>query len=213
MLKSAVKRPAPDDGLTREERTRSEIVAATRALVERHGFTKVTLEDIAGTLGKKKSFLYYYYQDKEAILAAMVEQESLEIDAGIRLALDRESTGRAKIGTYLIQCHQEIKKRLPLISHLRREIQAKEHGGFAILLGQSRKFLHKDIPMLQDLLREGVRDKSLRKLSAAEIEAIANFTAMALHGIEYNYIMGGADDRVDEYLNVAIRTLENGIAA
>jgi AcrR family transcriptional regulator len=204
--------PKPDDRPTREERTRREILDATHALVERHGFAKVTLEDIAGALGKKKSFLYYYYPDKEAILSAMVEKESAEIDASIRTVLEHEASGKDKIGRYLLQCHQEIKKRLPLISHLRKEIQAKEHGSFAILLDQSRKFLHKDIPMLEDLLREGVRDESLRKLSGAEIEAIANFTAMALHGIEYNYVMGGADDRVDEYLNVAIRTLERGIA-
>jgi AcrR family transcriptional regulator len=213
MPKIARKRPAPDDGLTREERTRREIVSATRDLVERHGFVKVTLEDIAGALGKKKSFLYYYWPDKEAILSAMVEQESVEIDAAIRVVLEREPSGKDKIGRYILQCHQEIKKRLPLISHLRKEIQAKEHGSFAILLEQSRKFLHKDIPMLEELLREGVRDKSLRKLSGTEIEAIANFTAMALHGIEYNYVMGAAADRVDEYLVVAIRTLEQGISA
>jgi AcrR family transcriptional regulator len=213
MPKTARKRPAPDDGLTREERTRREIVAATRALVERHGFVKVTLEDIAGALGKKKSFLYYYWPDKEAILAAMVEQESVEIDAAILAVLERESSGKDKIGRYILQCHQEITKRLPLISHLRKEIQAKEHGSFALLLEQSRRFLHKDIPMLEAILREGVRDKSLRKLSGTEIEAIANFTAMALHGIEYNYVMGAADERVEEYLVVAIRTLEKGIAA
>jgi len=213
MSTTSRKRAPAADGLSREERTRREIVAATHSLVERYGFAKVTLEDIAGALGKKKSFLYYYWPDKEAILAAMLEQESVEIDAAIRVALESLSTGKDKIGRYLLQCHQEIKKRLPMISHLRREIQAKEHGTFAMLLEQSRKFLHKDIPMLEELLREGVRDKSLRGLSVTEIEAIANFTAMALHGIEYNYVMGAADDRVDEYLVVAIRILEKGIAA
>lgn len=213
MPRTASKRPAPEDGLTREERTRREIVAATRSLVERHGFAKVTLEDIAGALGKKKSFLYYYWPDKEAILAAMVEQESAEIDAAIQAALERETSGKDKIGRYILQCHQEITKRLPLISHLRKEIQAKEHGSFALLLEHSRTFLYKDLPLLEALLREGVRDKSLRKLSGTEIEAIANFTAMALHGIEYNYVMGAADERVEEYLVVAIHTLEKGIAA
>ena len=213
MLKTVRKRPVPDDGLTREERTRQEILGATRTLVERYGFAKVTLEDIAGALGKKKSFLYYYWPDKEAILAAMVAQEGMEIDAAIRIALERETSGKDKISRYILQCHQEITKRLPLISHLRHEIQAKEHGSFALLLEQSRKFLHKDIPMLKKLVQEGVRDKSLRNMTEVEIEAIANFTAMALHGVEYNYVMGAADDRMDEYLVVAIQTLEKGIAA
>ena len=206
------RKTAPHDGLTREERTREEILLATRGLVERHGFAKVTLEDIAGALGKKKSFLYYYYADKEEILSAMVEQESAEIDVAIQTVLARLSTGKEKIARYILQSHQEIKKRLPLISHMRREIQANEHGSFALLVEQSRRLMDKDIPMLKDLLLEGIRDKSLRRMTDSEVEAVANFTAMALHGIEYGYIMRAMDDRVEDFLSVAIRTLEKGIA-
>jgi len=201
------------DGLTREERTRREILVATRALVERYGFAKLTLDDIAGALGKKKSFLYYYYSDKEAILAAAIEAETVEMQKEVDKALAKDSTGLAKIRTYILVCHQEIQKRLPIITQLRGEIRAKNRDTLGILLEKSKELMKMDLPLLNALMEEGVRDGSMRSFDAREIEAMAHFISLALHGIEYDYILEDADEHFEENLRIALGVMEHGIAA
>jgi AcrR family transcriptional regulator len=210
MSKQAIR---PTGGFTREERTRREILVATRALVERYGFAKLTLDDIAGALGKKKSFLYYYYSDKEAILAAAIEAESLDMQREVDKALAKESSGLAKVRTYILVCHQEIQKRLPILTQLRGEIQAKNRDTLGLLLEKSKELMKMDMPLLKELLGEGAHDGSMRPFDEREIEALAHFISLALHGIEYDYILEDADERFEENLRIALGTLEHGIAA
>lgn len=209
----ATRKAAPTDGLTREERTRKEILAATRTLIERHGFAKLTLDDIAGSLGKRKSFLYYYYPDKEAILAAAIEAESQEMQRVVDEELTKAKNGLIKIHTYILVCHQEILKRAPLLAHLRNEIQAKNHSTLGIVLEKSSEIMKLDLPLIAEILREGVRDGSIRKFSAKEIDAMAHFVTLTLHGIEYGYILGDVDAQFEARLRIALSILEQGIAA
>jgi len=213
MLKAAVKRSVPEDGLTREERTRGEILAATLSLVERYGFAKLTLDDIAGALGKKKSFLYYYYPDKEAILAATVEASTREIRKIVSESISKEKTGLAKIQAYILLCHKEIQKRLPIIIQLRNEIRAKNHETLGILLEKSNELVKMNLPIMEDLLREGGRDGSLNPFGEVEIAAIARFISLLLHGIEYDYVLGDADMNFERDLRIALGVLEHGIAS
>lgn len=209
----ATRKAAPTDGLTREERTRKEILAATRTLIERHGFAKLTLDDIAGALGKRKSFLYYYYPDKDAILAAAIEAESQEMQRVVDHELTKVRSGLARIQTYILVCHQEILKRAPLTVHLRNEIQAKNHNALGLVLKKANEIMKMDLPLIEELLREGIRDGSIRKLSAKEIDAMAHFVTLTLHGIEYDYILGDVDALFEARLRIALSVLEHGIAA
>lgn len=196
----------------REDRTRCDILAATRSLVERFGFAKITLDDIAKCLGKKKSFLYYYYSDKESILVAAVRREIEAIHEEIQTAVARESTGKAKISAYLLQYHREIKRRLPMITHLRREVESGSAKSYAMILEQSRRTRQAEIPVVADLLRLGVKDGSLRNMADREILAMAGFLLMALRGIEQEYILGEAGEATEASFEIAIRTLERGLA-
>jgi AcrR family transcriptional regulator len=209
----ATRKATLPDGLTREERTRKEILAATRTLIELHGFAKLTLDDIAGSLGKRKSFLYYYYPDKEAILAAAIEAESQEMQRVVDMELAKAKHGLAKIHTYILVCHQEVLKRAPLLKHLRNEIQVKNHSTLGLVLEKSSEMMKMDLPLITEILREGVRDGSIRKFSAKEIDAMAHFVTLTLHGIEYGYILGDVDAQFEVRLRIALTILEHGIAA
>ena len=54
---------------------REEILNGARELLERYGFKKTTMEDIARQIGKSKSALYYYYKTKEEIFGAVILQD------------------------------------------------------------------------------------------------------------------------------------------
>jgi len=196
----------------REDRTRCAILSETLRLVEKLGFSKITLDDIARCLGKKKSFLNYYFPDKEALLAAAVGREVDAIRQELQRAVAKEVTGKSKISAYLLRYHQEIRRRLPMIRHLRKECKGGASGSYALILDKSRISREREVPMVADLLRVGVRDGSLRPLGETEIEAVAGFFLMALRGIEQEYILGEADETAEASFAIAIRTLECGLA-
>ena len=199
--------------LSREEQARKDILATMRSLVERYGYHKITLDDIAKSLGKTKGFLYYYYPDKDAILEAAIEAESLAMQNEIDIAISKEVTGIAKIRAFILVCHLEIQKRQSLLSKLRGEVQSMEgRGVLGILLDKSGEFMKMDAPILKTLLEIGIKDGSLRSLKGGKLEAVAYMISTILHGIEYDYIMDKATEHNEKRIRLAIEALEHGIA-
>jgi AcrR family transcriptional regulator len=67
--------------MTREEKRRLVLKAASEVLME-YGANKTTLDDIARRAGMAKTSLYYYFKDKNEIIAAIIQsymEELLEI--------------------------------------------------------------------------------------------------------------------------------------
>jgi AcrR family transcriptional regulator len=71
---------------SKSERTRRRVLRAAAEAFRRHGFASVTLKDIAGLADLQPGSLYYHFDSKEAIVAAVLE-------AGIRRSF--EATRRA----------------------------------------------------------------------------------------------------------------------
>lgn len=69
---------------------REKILHIAAASFVSNGFQKTTLTNIAEILGKRKTFIYYYFQNKEAIFKAMVEIEASKLWHEINLILTDE---------------------------------------------------------------------------------------------------------------------------
>jgi AcrR family transcriptional regulator len=65
--------------LQRDEIVVRDIVETARVLFKQSGFKKTTMGDIARSLGKAKSSLYYYYPSKEDIFEAVLHAEMDEL--------------------------------------------------------------------------------------------------------------------------------------
>ncbi len=207
----AAKSAVPEDGLTREERTRREITRVTRVLIDRYGFEKLTLDDIAAELGKKKSFLYYYYPDKEAILAATVEAELVDIRRCIDEALPQDVSGLEKVRAYVLLTHHESQRRLPLMEKVRKEIFLGHHDTVGFLFETSSRLIRSNLSRLEILLHEGTEDGSIRPLEDEEITALAHFILLMLQGLEFSYILGEPCENADRDIRIAFNTVEHGL--
>ena len=62
--------------------TRRRILDAAYALFRRKGFTRVSMDDIAGAAALTKRTLYYHFKSKDTLLAEVLEaQHALALDA------------------------------------------------------------------------------------------------------------------------------------
>ncbi len=103
-----------DDGRTdlsdhvreKRERRREEILhSALRAFREK-GYHATTLADISDQLGVRKTALYHYFPDKEAILYACHQESLAELDRLLREA-SRFESGREQLN-YAIREHVRV---------------------------------------------------------------------------------------------------------
>ena len=73
----------------KSEITRERVLSATAQLFARKGYLATSMRDVAANLGMKSGSLYYYYDSKEALLAAVLSQK---IDATLE-ALEASISG------------------------------------------------------------------------------------------------------------------------
>ncbi|HEY6868918.1 MAG TPA: TetR/AcrR family transcriptional regulator [Novosphingobium sp.] len=88
-MKSVVAQPRPETkkkvaspkaAKKKSDVTRQRVLEATAELFRTNGYLATSMRDIAGALGMKSGSLYYYYDSKEALLAAILNDA---IDAHI----------------------------------------------------------------------------------------------------------------------------------
>src|ERR1700691_4517669 len=79
--------------------TRSELVAAARAIFTRDGFESARIEDIAAKAGKTRGAFYANFSDKEDVFFAIFEEDTMRDQEKVNAALSAASSQDEKIDT------------------------------------------------------------------------------------------------------------------
>lgn len=120
--------------------SKSSILRKSRDLFERFGYQKTTLTDIAKSMGKVKSAIYYYFSGKEEIFAELVRVEADEFLIKLIKEVDKASSPLEKLECYVntrVDLMEEIAKRysflkkeffelMPIVEENRKEADLKE---------------------------------------------------------------------------------------
>jgi AcrR family transcriptional regulator len=187
---------------------RDEILRAATGLFQTYGLDKTTMEDIAGTAGKGKSTLYYYFRRKEDVFYAVAGLERLDmleiINKGIRWAHSAEEKLRLfftirsnaiknKAKLYAI-AFRETRKHIQLFHRIQRESNTAE------------------VKIMRGILLEGIAAGEFKSIKQEECETIAITGISTLHGMDLNLLLDGkmpsAEARLGAVLNVFIRGLK-----
>lgn len=78
-------------------RARDRLVEATRRVIEEQGFEHLTIEAVAAAADVSKPSVYYYFDSKEALFAALLVRCTREENAAIRAAVDATPEGGSVI--------------------------------------------------------------------------------------------------------------------
>jgi len=168
-----------------EDEMREAILVTARELLRRYGLRKITIEDIATAMGKRKSFLYYYFPGKGDVIAAIVDREFQVISQAARAAVGAKDNPADRVRAYFYARAEQIAKRQAEYREFRRGLSTTEDAAEILQMSEQRRhFDAAEASYLADLIIEGVRTKIFRALSEKEVQAFCQFVFSALHGIE-----------------------------
>ncbi len=145
------------------------ILDAARKLFSRYGFNKTTMEDIAKSVRKGKSTLYYYYKSKEDVILDLISRETSLIFGKINNAIKNNISAYERLYTYFNVVTQEVDKVASLYNICRLEL--KEN--FIIQKRLKEIYNDKQVEVIKNILIYGVDRREFQAISKDEIPEIA----------------------------------------
>jgi AcrR family transcriptional regulator len=187
---------------TKEDLLQKQIIKAAQQLYQVHGIEKVTMDDVAREIGKSRSSLYYYYKNKEEILAAAIDTETAEAVKELNQAVDRVHTLDEKIKVYFITRLKISQKRSVLHELID---SSKSPGEVSAYIKEKHKkhvqFRQIEIPLFKNMLNIGIEKGEIRPMDQKEQEALIFVLLSAIQGFKkelviknnFNTITSGID--------------------
>jgi AcrR family transcriptional regulator len=157
-----------------------DILSTAKALFAHHGLKKTTMEDIANSLGKGKSTLYYYFQGKTEIFEAVVDEELKNLLRLTRQAINTAVSAKDKLKAYSRTRARVMEKFHNLSSVVYEDIF--NHIGVVLKLKQKHDEIQVDL--IKEILNCGVQSGEFKRLTEQNIELFSFTLVAAFRGIE-----------------------------
>jgi AcrR family transcriptional regulator len=194
--------------LQRDEIVVREILDTARALFRLSGFKKTTMGDIARSLGKAKSSLYYYYPSKEDIFGAVLYAEMDELLDQIHQSIRQAASSREKLTIYCRCRLNKLNQLCNLSDALKSEI-AELH---CIMADLKNKFDTSHVELVKEILEEGVHNGEFKQISEDNIELIAYLMVSSFRGLAIPLMVGqNRSPRLDLQIDSIVDIMVEGI--
>ncbi len=169
-------------GSDRRDERRQQLVEAARRVVQRFGYKKTTLEDIAEEGGVSRATLYYYFPNREEVFRALILHEIETLTAAVTRAVDLDDPPDVRLRS-LVRARQKHLKQIKALYAVRSDIGRD-------LLPMAEEYIQRatetELAMITSWLREGVESGRFRPDVDAEVLALA--ICAGLRGLEEAYI-------------------------
>lgn len=187
-----------------EEDIRESIIKGSRYVFSRFGFKKTTMDDIAKTVHKGKSSIYYYFKSKEDVFQAILVQESRSLIEEIIKACKKENDPQKKLKIYFVTRMRATLRLGNYFNALQDEYF--EHFNFAekVRKEHDKKETRIVKAILDDGVKKGIFGIKDRKVMASTI-------IIALKGFEYYWIKENNISKLEKNIDDLLGVLFNGI--
>jgi AcrR family transcriptional regulator len=197
----------------KEDIIQEQILLAAKQLFQVHGFRKVTMDDVAKSIGKGRSSLYYYYKSKEEILEAVIDIEIREMLTAMTKAVDKATTTEQKIHAFLLTKLKILRERRAFYNTIEISMDADEMSNYNKTKQDIHRLLMKQEGIiLNGIIVNGVIKGELRNLSKKEQEAIIFVLLSTLRGLKREMVLdddfSGVEVAADTLTNMVIHGLK-----
>ncbi len=194
------------------ETKKQDILKAAQGLFARYGLAKTTLEDIANAVGMKKTSLYHYYGNKEAIFSEVITHEIGKMLSEARATVGRAEQATQKLLAYMIARVEYMRDQVNLhglAAQVILEVRPLLEELYADLLQQEKA-------LIKEIIEEGVADGEFRP---CDTEVVADAVLTVIHSVELMAVQHASTrsraeidyDRVEQQLSVILQLIGKGL--
>lgn len=202
--------------LSKEDIIREEVITTAQKLFQRYGLNKTTMEDIAKTMGRGKSTLYYYYKSKDEIFNAVALREASEVLSTIHEAIDKVDSAEKKLQVYLETNLQTVKTKLNLYGLIKGGVFEKEEYNLKQnLQNPMLNFNDKEIETIKDILQLGLDNKEFDESLNNNVDLMAYVIITALRSVILDLVFSNKEhhsffeeDKINAMSSILIRGLK-----
>src|SRR5580704_14988567 len=199
--------------LQRDELIVRDIVDTARGLFKKSGFKKTTMGDIARSLGKAKSSLYYYYPSKEDIFEAVLHAEMDELLQQIHQSILHAASSKEKLTIYCRCRLIKLNELCNLSDALKSEI-SELHELHCIMTDLKRQFDTTHVGLVKEILEEGVYNGEFKKINEDNIELVAYLMVSSFRGLAVPLMVSqNLSPRLDLQIDSIVDIMVEGIGA
>jgi AcrR family transcriptional regulator len=186
---------------------KDEILEEAQKLFRQFGLKKTTMEDIAKSIGKGKSTLYYYFCSKEDIFDAVILKEMGEVFNHVAQAVEKATSAEEKLKAFTITKIKAVQKKANLYKIVRGEMQENM---------RCMKHLHaeydiQETKLVKTILKFGVDNGEFTQLITKELDILPYVMVSSLRGLERDMFIDSKyprlETRIDSIMGILIRGL------
>lgn len=196
--------------VTRDEIVRNSIVEAAKELFQKYGLAKTTMEDIARSIGKGKSSLYYYYATKEDIFEAVIVKDKASIIEETKAAIEKAGTAEEKLRAFAVTIHKAVRKRVMLFGILSAEIK----DNMCLMRTLRQKYDAIELDLIRSIIAFGIERGEFDGIYKDRIDDVAFVGISTLRGLQINLIYenersaAGAKRLIDTAIELIVKGLK-----
>lgn len=195
---------------TKDDAVRKSIIDAAQKLFQQYGLSKTTMEDIAKSVGKGKSSLYYYYATKEQIFDAVVEREKITIEKEIKNAIAKESDTTGRLKALAMAKYKEIRKRR-ITYQITSESELPDKICMYNIIRQ--RFDEAEQEILSSILHSGIEQGEINAACKEDLMLLLSVCGVTLKGLQIELsFLNSYKGNTATLINTTIDVLVKGIS-
>lgn len=195
---------------SKDDAVRKSIIDAAQKLFQQYGLSKTTMEDIAKSVGKGKSSLYYYYATKEQIFDAVVEREKITIEKEIKNAIAKESDTTGRLKALAMAKYKEIRKRR-ITYQITSESELPDKICMYNIIRQ--RFDEAEQEILSSILHSGIEQGEINAACKEDLMLLLSVCGVTLKGLQIELsFLNSYKVNTATLINTTIDVLVRGIS-
>lgn len=198
----------PANNAIKDDPMQQQILQAAQQLFQKHGYQKVTMDDVAKAIGKGRSSLYYYYKNKDEVFDAVMYAEISDIIAEITRGVDQAGTVEQKLRAFGVVKTKIIRKKKVFFEALELGMNPDEVSQFAQRKLTFQKKIRKDeAALLNRVLTTGHANGEIAAIDAKEQDILVFVFMSSLRGLRREMYLDSSYARIELAIEALVKMM------
>jgi AcrR family transcriptional regulator len=196
----------PANSTQKDDIMQQQILQAAQQLFQKHGYQKVSMDDVAKAIGKGRSSLYYYYKNKDEVFDAVITAEINEIFTEINRMVGQATTVEQQLRAFGITKTKISRKRKAFFDALETGMNADEISQYVEKKQVIQKKIRKEEAiLLHHILNQGIQNGEIAKLDPKTQETIIYVFMSSLRGLKREMYLENSYARMEPAIDMLVR--------